>query len=402
MLANGEPGDSNCSLSNKGEVREVVAMTCVVDSTWVLTSYGPRQVKDLAGHPFTAILDGKPYDTLSNGFFKTSTKDVVKLRTSEGFEVRLTADHKVLTYVPKSSRYAGDAREEWVTAGDLQAGALVCLGDNLGAAWSGQGTEGEGYVLGQLVGDGTFDPNEKRAAVAVWDTDPGNEAIRDYLYEQVKQLGTRSDFKGWRRVSQSDQYRLNTAGIRALAAKFGIARGRKTVTPQVEMASSNFYRGFLRGLFDADGHIEGASIAGGVSVRLTSIDSPALHAVQRMLARIGIRSAVRNLKPEQITDWGPRGGEYMSRSSYRLIITGEQAARFMREVGFLNSAKAAKWEELTKGMKRGFYAKPFVATVASVEPDGSEDVYDVAVSEVHAFDGNGIVLHNCGEIAHMP
>ncbi|MFC9815879.1 LAGLIDADG family homing endonuclease [Streptomyces virginiae] len=375
---------------------------CVVGSTWVLTSEGARRVKDLVGTPFTAVLDAKPYESLSNGFFRTGIKDVVKLRTFEGYEARLTADHNVLTYVPKTSRYAQDARDEWVAAGDLNPGTLVRLSDNLGASWVGRGTEGQGYVLGSLVGDGTFDPGETRAAVAVWDTDPGNEVIREYLYEQVMALGVRSDFKGWRRVSQSDQYRLNTAGIRDLAKEFGIAHGRKTVTPEVERASSHFYQGFLRGLFDADGHIEGCSTAGGVSVRLTSIDLSALQAVQRMLARLGIRSSIRNLKDEQVVDWGKRGGKYLSQRSYRLIVTGANAARYMGVVGFLNSVKAQKWADLTISMRRGFYKKPYTATVESVEPDGREEVYDVAVADVHAFDGNGIVLQTCGETALAP
>ncbi|WP_353963646.1 MULTISPECIES: LAGLIDADG family homing endonuclease [unclassified Streptomyces] len=49
---------------------------------------------------------------------------------------------------------------------------------------------------------------------------------------------------------------------------------------EVERATFDFYRGFLRRLFDADGHVEGASTPGGMSVRLTSIDLPALYAVQ--------------------------------------------------------------------------------------------------------------------------
>ncbi|MEU1204668.1 LAGLIDADG family homing endonuclease [Nocardia sp. NPDC005825] len=374
---------------------------CVVGSTWVHTNEGARQVKGLIDIPFAAIVDGKLYATFSRGFFKTGTKDVVKLRTSEGYEVRLTAGHKVLTYTPKSSRYATDDQYEWCPAGDLKRGTLVRLSDNQGASWGGRGTEGQGYVLGNLVGDGTFHIRENGGygAVAYWDTDPGFEPVRDYLHEQVMKLGTRADFKGWGRVPKSDQYRLKTAGIRDLAAEFNITAGHKTVTPVVERASSDFYRGFLRALFDADGHIEGASTAGGVSIRLTSIDLPALHAVQRMLARLGIRSSIRNLKDERVHDWGDRGGKYTSRRSYRLIITGASAERHMEAVGFLNSAKTAKWVTLTSSMRRGFYWKPYTATVASVEPDGHEDVYDVAVADVHAFDGNGFMLHNCGEIA---
>ncbi|HTP26637.1 MAG TPA: hypothetical protein VMK12_13415, partial [Anaeromyxobacteraceae bacterium] len=39
----------------------------------------------------------------------------------------------------------------------------------------------------------------------------------------------------------------------------------------------------------------------------------------------------------------------------------------------------------------------FLATFDSLEPSGIEDVYDVNVADVHAFDANGLYVHNCGE-----
>src|SRR5690606_14788252 len=39
----------------------------------------------------------------------------------------------------------------------------------------------------------------------------------------------------------------------------------------------------------------------------------------------------------------------------------------------------------------------FIATVESVVPDGSEDVFDVQVPGINTFDGNGLHAHNCGE-----
>jgi hypothetical protein len=48
-------------------------------------------------------------------------------------------------------------------------------------------------------------------------------------------------------------------------------------------------------------------------------------------------------------------------------------------------------------MTRGFYDKPIRSGVLSVTPAGTEDVYDATVEEVHAFDANGIYVHNCAE-----
>src|SRR6185369_13100705 len=34
---------------------------CVTADTWVQTAEGPRQVSDLLGRPFTALVDGQPF-----------------------------------------------------------------------------------------------------------------------------------------------------------------------------------------------------------------------------------------------------------------------------------------------------------------------------------------------------
>src|SRR3990167_2149862 len=68
---------------------------CVTADTWVQTGLGPRQVSDLIGQPFTARVDGVDHATGVEGFFKTATKDVVRLETAEGYSLRLTADHRV-------------------------------------------------------------------------------------------------------------------------------------------------------------------------------------------------------------------------------------------------------------------------------------------------------------------
>ena len=69
-----------------------------------------------------------------------------------------------------------------------------------------------------------------------------------------------------------------------------MAPGDKAITPALERCSYDFYRGFLRGLFDAAGSVEGSQLTG-LRVRLAQSDLPRLEAVQRMLLRLGIVSA---------------------------------------------------------------------------------------------------------------
>ena len=354
---------------------------CVTGDSWVQTDQGPRRVVDLLDEPFTAIVNGKPYDATS--FWETGVKTTLRVQTHEGYEVRATADHKILT--PSG----------WVEAGALESGDQIVLHDHLGASWGGEGGEDEGYILGHLVGDGTFYPNGT-PAIAVWTCNPGHEGPMASLQRIMEGLPHRSDWKGWKPTGDHSQMRNMSVGLRDLAAKFGIARGSKTITDQVERSSSAFHVGFLRGLFDTDGHVEGESTAGGVSVRLSQSDREMLVAAQRMLLRLGIKSSIKDMHAAR--QMALPGGVFECKASYRLIIAGAHAERFMMTVGFTDSVKTEKWKAKTANMKRGFYFKPMTAVVSDITIDAEEMVYDCTVADVHAFDANGIYVHNCAEI----
>ena len=59
---------------------------------------------------------------------------------------------------------------EWVAAGQLQPGDEIVLNDHRTlSAWEGAGSEGEGYLLGLLIGNGSH--KDEKAILAVWAPD---------------------------------------------------------------------------------------------------------------------------------------------------------------------------------------------------------------------------------------
>jgi ribonucleoside-diphosphate reductase alpha chain len=82
---------------------------------------------------------------------------------------------------------------------------------------------------------------------------------------------------------------------------------------------------------------------------------------------------------------------------HEIVIAGENLARFAELIGFAHADKARRLAELLGAYQRQLNRERFVATVESIEPDGVEDVYDVTVDEAHAFDANGLYVHNCAE-----
>ncbi len=398
----GEPGIFNrqSALTYRPERRQAVEFgtnPCVTGETWVLTDQGPRQVTELLGQPFTAIVDGQAYHS-PQGFWETGVKPVLNLKTREGYTLRLTANHKVLA-VPYLSRKT--EKFEWVEAGNLRPGDQIKLHNHREFAWEGEGTFDEGWLLGSLVGDGTFD--HKTAKLVYWGEQRGimAEQARRSIHGSLK---ARADLQGYDQV-EHDRVIVQSAGLRDLAADYGIYRGHKTITPFVEQGSSAFYGGFLQGLFDADGTVIGTQIKG-VSVRLAQSDLGLLHAAQRMLLRLGVASTIyeerRPAGPRQLPDGHGGYAEYETRADHELVIANDNLAQFADLIGFSDPDKRARLTAKLANYKRQMNRERFVATVESIVAEAEEVVYDCSVTEVNAFDANGLYVHNCGEILLRP
>ncbi|MGR9012697.1 MAG: LAGLIDADG family homing endonuclease, partial [Gammaproteobacteria bacterium] len=380
---------------------------CVTGDTWVQTELGPKQVNAILGQQINVLVDGQVHQSAAEGFFKTATKDVLKLRTKEGFGLRLTADHRVRK-ITRLDRY--NLETEWCAADQLHAGDQVLLNNHRQHNyWPGKYSENQGYLIGLLIGDGTL--KEDKAVLSVWKTaqvvnsdidtlNAGVDAIMDKVMLAAAEFNTRSDFKGWSEITGRNEYRLSFAELKTLAEELGMAPGNKCIDAPIEAASSDFYRGFLQGFFDADGSVQGNQTKG-ISVRLAQSDLPRLEAVQRMLLRLGINSTLyRNRRPAGITKLPDgKGGvaDYKISAQHELVISGDNLAVYQALINFTDSNKAAQLEFALKNYRRSLNRERFVATVESITPDGCEDVFDIQVPGINTFDANGLHAHNCGE-----
>ena len=367
---------------------DLLVNPCVTSDTWVFTGDGPKQVADLIDTEFDAWVDGNLYASSDKGFFETGNKMVYEVETDEGYTVKATHNHKFQ-----------NKEEEWKALSEMSSGDTIKIHCHRNVAWGGPGKEQEGWLLGSLVGDGTFDGES--ALLDYWGEtryEMQDEAI-ECIYDNG--LNTYQDIKGGDCTARVGKRRVYSVGLGRMAMGYGISSSSKEITGAIEMTSSDFTKGFLRGYFDADGSVQ-FNTEKGVSIRLWSTSRNNLERVQRMLLRLGMYSTIHldrspsGMKP--LPDGHGGSKEYNCKAGHELIVSRDSVFVFHDRVGFSDRLKACALQDLVDSYKRHPYKSKFYATVKSIKEIGREDVYDCTIEEVHAFDANGMYAHNCVEI----
>jgi len=369
---------------------------CVTGDTWVVTSDGPKQVKNIIDQPINILMDGKFYYS-RRGFFSSGIKKVYNVITDDGYELTATKEHPILSVVDKSKNTT-----EWREVGDLSSGDLIKLSNNRGVSWDGNGTMDEGYLLGLLVGDGTL--TNGKAIISVWGDNPGDIAMRKEAEAIINKMPHRSDFNGFGHIAERLEYRMKPQSLKRLATEYGLSNDAKNITPEIEQTSSDFHIGFLRGLFDADGTVVGKK-KNGRTVRLSQSNMDILKAAQRMLSRLGIASKIYGDRKKAESKLLPAGSYlkdgakqyYDCKATHELIISKDNMEIFYNKIKFTHIDKQNKLKDKLDSYVRGPVNEGFTATILDVIPLDKEEVYDIQVEEVHRFDANGIVASNCGE-----
>lgn len=378
----------------------MICNPCVTTDTWIQTSAGPRQVADLIGMEFDAIVNGKPYH--SSGFSKTGYKPVYLVKTARGYSIKATEDHPLLVEKNKRPKLHGGYNYEhtWSKVKDLKIGDHLVLSNQRNITWSGKGDFNYGWLIGQIVGDGGYNPDLYPTYLRFWGND--KDHMVNFAIECVKSLGlkTRSDFNGGNLNEINDSRTVACVALNKLAEPL-LEPLTKNLLTSVEEMSSDFYCGFLSGFFDADGTIC-KNKNKGIGIRLSQSNLPRLHTVQRMLSRLGITSTIykdRHLAGYRKMPDG-KGGEklYWCEPSHELHISKDNLYIFHDLIGFKTPSKATALTTAINSIERFVYKDSFISKIESIEYVGNEDVYDATVENVHEFDANGLRVHNCGEI----
>jgi len=381
---------------------------CVTGDTMVATADGWRRIDELVGQSARVIgADGHAHDVTN--IFPTGRKKVYRLRTSAGFEVRITGNHKVW------SVGHGDVPVEELSVGDQ----LLLLGPGFGRRSIGKRLA---TAIGVAVGDGCLVRSHQgaRTQEQVILTMARDEAgvlagIASELNERKRALrevgipGHPGDVTVVEGAGGGGGSRL-AFGSRVVVdlfkeyATLDEGSHRKRFKPAVFDLDRSSQAALLRGLFTADGTVADY----GKKSQYVSLDSCShelLQQVQLMLLGFGIKAklytgrrggAVASLLPD-----GHGGSRsYPVREMYSLRVSRTSRLIFEREIGFdPASPKAASLADLNE--RHEAYRDDLTDEVESIEPLGEEDVYDLTEPATSHFVANGIVVHNCSEYVFL-
>ncbi|MCY7302873.1 MAG: ribonucleoside-diphosphate reductase, partial [Thermoleophilia bacterium] len=361
--------------------------------------------------PGEGVAATEPLAVMRNG-----VKEILRLRFSDGRELRCTPSHRLWTvnrgYVQADSltdddlvqlndtptpaedaSWALPVKVEAVARSFARGGSVV--EQELPDRW----TVGLGELTGHLVGDGWLTDVQTGWIYGDDDVEDGTAASHEELLrELIGGISVQEMPNGTR------QLRAGSDAVRQLFRSLGVSSAKaagKRVPASVFTAPPTVQAAFLRGLFGADGCV--ARTEGGKSSRYVGLGSRSdalLRDVQRLLSVFGIRGRIYSVSGSEAQkfDYTRLDGthvEYSSGQGFDLRITGSDLDRFAEAIGFSTPRKQATLEQLLSGTTR-YATKPGV-TLVSREQDGQEVVFNLTEPLHHSYIVDGVLVANCSE-----
>ncbi|NOT34879.1 MAG: vitamin B12-dependent ribonucleotide reductase [Candidatus Eisenbacteria bacterium] len=331
---------------------------CVTGDTLIATSEGWQRIDSLVGKTPQVIGDDGELHPAAK-VWKTGTKPVFLLRTEAGLELRLTGDHRVLT----ANR--GDVAVRELLSNDMLRVSGAGFGDlkvkhelayELGRAIALRCERAEALV-GAAVGSNGHGAESVDGLPGVTQEELDG-AIRDYLLLDAE----------------------------------GRACG---LTPRVNQFDRESVVNLLRGLFSLDP--ANFDLRRGFRAERREL----LSQVQLLLLNFGVLTSVNEDFEAETAD----GAIVFRRRNGSRLSVSRNSKNWYSGIPFLHQIKPRDEQPESGATFGNTIPLPRLSVwsdqLASIEPLGEEDVFDLTEPATSHFVANGIVVHNCSEFVFL-
>jgi ribonucleoside-diphosphate reductase alpha chain len=377
---------------------------CVTADTRLATQFGMVRIGDLydarvdiqATVDTRALGEGPGVDVRPAvpAFMTSSSADVYRVVTQDGYEIKATEWHDFYTSRGK------------IKLKDLKPGDELLIQSGKGQ-FGGCGSAELGNLLGLLTGDGHFTnrgKGEEAAVVNLWGAD---RIVADGVVGYVNSLiagfaaGARNYEVSAVAVPERNLVMIRSVILARVLAQYGFTAEIKLKVPEVVWrGNEECVKGYLRALFQADGTVNISGDHGtSCSVRLASSNRSLLKDVQMLLANFGIFARVlkrREAGSRLFPDGKGGAKQYACQADYELIIDGESREYFMAYIGFLTEEKNAKYARWVQGKALNTRQR-FMSRISEITHVGREAVFDTTQADCNTVVFNGLVTGQCGE-----
>ena len=422
---------ANKSNPNKHEGVIRSSNLCVTADTRLHTQFGLVKAKDLEEN-YGEIVASYDHRTDGNAseygvgeakalkMFKTKENaDIYEVVTKDGYRIKSTLWHEY--YVAKGDNVEKKSLE------DIAVGDKLLIQSDEGQ-FGQEGNYDLGFLIGMVAGDGTFSYKEvKNHSIVHIDLYNQDMNLGHIIHKQVANVinehyaklpnAHKEDFvnlypKPIQHTKNSQKLRFSNIRLgRIFDEQFNFNGQTKHQVPEVIFkGTEETVKGYLQGLFIADGTVNIIKNEGvpTFAIQLASIKLELLEEVQILLANFGIRSKISKMRDAEqgVFSYITVNGEeklYDSKPLYRLNINGNNAIKFVDDIGFIGSKQTKALDVLAKRIKQGYSresrkSEKFLVEISEINYIGKEDVYDTTQLHNHSLIFNGLVTGNCTEI----
>lgn len=369
-------------VTTRGWIMLTFTPVCLPAGTRVTTGRGQIPIEEVVPGDRVAARDRV---VTVSAVHSNGVEPLVEVTTRRGYTLRCTPNHEWVAAPSGTNVHDGitrrapvPSRSRKVRAQDLTDGDWLAFNRGHHKFWpDGIGAD-VGYFLGQMVGDGSWRPHREPGPMKLTTADQETiEFAKSFL------SGHGVTPRVYPKTGDAVSVEWCSIPFAETVEGWGVDRRDKTAQKRVPEAvwrgSKDGVRGFLQGLFDADG----TSDKKRARASLCTISEDLVRDVQRLLVRFNVFASL-SIRNDSDPNHAP---------AHILEINGANARRFMYQVGFRLSRKqvrewAGKPNQPGRGWDRVVSVRPLLDAVP---------VYDLTVDDdEHIFAADGFVSGNSG------